>query len=409
MKKIATENSIVVLTPNGAWSWASGRPLKIPVTGSTAPFTVNGEPVLLEKNVVDVLKASVPKQMYRHCDAATDYGGIASVGVEVNDDSLTQKAKATKSKLVTSETNGGFNILVSKPSSVNGVPDPITQHEGSWLIEDARQAMLDDPPPPRDECDKIRIWMRAFIPNDGKNVRCIGKNRWLFKFWLIDLWGFKRSPTCVETDHRDSEKSYRVKTDFTLHFVDMNVKEVNPDDGKAHQPGMSQVVDCETGVRDTEKRKPGEFLEGGRSFKQRVSDGKAEIRGKVSIRAPHLPNAIDNLYDKFKKILPSKKNLKKSLPPADYSFYITYAKTGKTGKLEFLFKIGVWPAFEAYVEINDFQTQILNMPPSDKGPRALFDGGGRINTEQRYREMTLKRDECGRMQGDLVCPKCESD
>lgn len=405
MKKIAIENSNVVLTPNGAWSWASGRELKIPVTGSTAPFTVNGEPVLLEKNVVDVLRASVPKT-YRHCDAA-DQVGIASVGkVDVNDDSLTQKSKATKSKLVTSETNGGFSILVSKPSSVNGVPDPITQHEGSWRIEDARQAICtegavlsssgfgnrtsvesmatnrgeESNDQARDEFDRVRIWMKAFIPNEeNQYVRRIdGENRWVIEF----------GDTCAETDHRgfsnDPKAEARVTTDFTLCFDGSNAK-VEPSGAVAHQPGTSRIVNCKTGV--IEKEAPGKFLTRDLE-KPRVSDGKVEIKGSVSIRTTHSPIPV-----------PGSEYL---LPAVDYSFDITYAKTGN--KLKFCFEIGIFPAFEAYVSLNDSAAQKILTVPADGGPWELFDLWVGRNMKRFCDEMTLKslRDGRGRILGPRV-------
>lgn len=394
MKKIATENSIVVLTPSGAWSWASGRQLKIPVTGSTAPFTVNGEPVLLEKNVVDVLKAGIPKQMYRHCDAATDCGGIASADVRVGNNSLSRRISVAESKLATSETSGTFSIQASKPSSVNGAPDPIGRHAGSWRIKDARQAICTetgrfrpvsgrggDIEGGRDgeaevangqaggEIDEVRIWMKAFIPNEHPDKELIRqipgrKNRWMLNFP-------KYPSTCFETDHRgfsdDPDAEAKVTTDFTLRF-DGAKAEVSPGNGAAHQPGRSRLVACDTGK--LQKEATGQFARGGRALgAPHVADGSVQIIGGVSIRNPFTPPVIS--------------------PFIDYSFDLVYAKDN--GTLTFSITVGAFPAFEAYVSLNGLPARKVLTVPVGRSPIDLYDLGlGVVNVETYRGEEILK-------------------
>lgn len=403
MKKIATENSIVVLTPNGAWSWASGRQLKIPVTGSTAPFTVNGEPVLLETNVVDALQADVPKQMYRHCDAATDYGGIASVDVRVDNDSLTRRISATERKLVTSETSGTFSIRASKPSSVNGTPDPVGQHTGSWRVKDARQTICTEGAispsfssfravaskvdtatnrkssgQANDEVDEVRIWMKAFIPNEHPDKELIRqipgrKNRWMLNFL----------GACFETDHRgfsdDPAAEAKVTTDFTLRF-DGTKAEVSPNNGAAHQPGRSRILECDTGKLKEEAT--GEFSSGGRALgSPHVADGSVQIIGGVSIRNPFIPLGSMSIRNP----LPSDIGVF-----IDYSFDLIYAKND--GRLKFSFTVGTFPAFEAYVSLNGSPARkVLTVQVGKETPWNLGDLGLGVGNSKSYSdEMTLK-------------------
>ena len=417
MKKIATENSIVVLTPSGAWSWAGGRQLNIPVTGSPdAPFTVNGEPVLLEKNVVDVLKAGIPKQMYRHCDAATDCGGIASADVRVENDSLSQRISAAESKLVTSETSGTFSIRASKPSSVNGTPDPVGQHTGSWRVKDARQTICtegaispssfsfssfravasgEDTATNRkssnqasDEVDEVRIWMKAFIPNEHPDKELIRqipgrKNRWMLNFL----------GACFETDHRgfsdDPVAEARVTTDFTLRF-DGTKAEVSPSNGTAHQPGRSRLVECDTGK--LQKEAAGEFSSDGRALESpRVADGSVQIKGEVSIRNPFIPLGSMTVKNPFESDIGVF---------IDYSFDLEYEKD--SGILKCSFKVGTFPAFEAYVSLNGSPArEVLTVQVGKETPVDLFDFGRRVNTKSYCREMVLKESAgiCGASAG----------
>ena len=428
MTKIAIENATVVLTPTGAWSWASGRQLEIRVTGSDAPFTVNGEPVLLAENIVAAIEAGVPKEMYRHCDAATASGAIASVGVKVKENSLSQQMSAAGRKLVTSETRGTFDIQDLAPSMVYTTPDPLGRHSGSWLVKDPPQTICtegaalppfdgvvarsgdrdgpgadDEPEAAQDDSpanegtdrseDELRIWIKAFIPNElpanKKWSRRIPgqKDRWIFRGpkLLGPNVGF-------ETDHRgfsnDPRAEAKVTTDFTLRF-DGEKAEMSPPGSIAHQPGTSRRVDYETG--EVQKQAKGEFSWGGRALgSPAVADGQVQIKGGMSIKNPlaypdaavtrlllwaslplfwvfwasalwHGDRAVAHLARKF-------------APYIDYSFDFTYAKDSRG--LSYRFTAGQFPAFEAYASLNGSPTrELLTLMPESESPVTLYDLG----------------------------------
>ena len=145
MKKIAIENSLVVLEAGGPWLWENGQTIEAQIhRGDARQLTVNGVPALLRNNVVAAIKEEISKNKYRHLPAASNPGGIASVEVTVNDSSLSSHFLYRGEPLVTSDTSGTFTLSAREPSTIPGSPpvaDPIGIHSGSWRFKEAGQEM----------------------------------------------------------------------------------------------------------------------------------------------------------------------------------------------------------------------------------------------------------------------------
>lgn len=115
------------------------------------------------------------------------------------------------------------------------------------------------------ESDRVRIWMKAFIPNvHAANPDLImpvpGRSgRWMIhgpKVLGLELLG---SDVCFMTDHRGFDSNpnatAKVTTDFTIIFDGKSATIEPREREEAHQPGLSRKVFCSSGDPADEPRK----------------------------------------------------------------------------------------------------------------------------------------------------------
>ena len=388
MKRIAVENSIIVLEAKGSWVWENGQAtteVKVP-RGDAQRFTVNGVPALLEGSIVDAIKEQISRNKYCHVPAATKPGGIASVEVTVENSSLSSKLFYQGHPLATSDTLGTFTLSAADRSQTSPQDiDPIGVHSGSWhiketsqevcletddkwqssrspvdrnaLISDTSQAAISDDQKMKIE-GRLHFWIKAFIPDPDqvrwkKNPYTKKKgNEWVFDplseknpftktkegKWVVkpplpDAAIFDRSLSwCFETDNRgflpDPKAPAKVTSEFVFVIRDGDASIEKAGGRDMLRAGQSKAVYCNTGTIARNPR-PGKVESDLEELKITTQDNLKVLNFEVEARNPHFMIA----------------------PIVNYGVTLSYDVKRK--KVHIKVKGQVFPAFEAYYQWND--------------------------------------------------------
>ncbi|MBY3575468.1 hypothetical protein HFN65_31510 [Rhizobium laguerreae] len=227
--------------------------------------------------------------------------------------------------------------------------------------------------------DQLHLWIKAFIPNSHPSrpgyVRNLpnDKNRWVIPGPTIP-WTNTGIPilfdTCFETDNRtfssDSTAEARVTSEAVI-VASLTKANIRPFSSRRyHRAGSSRQVDCKTGSKIAEDHGD---VSGSHFGPPTIADGVVQLTVNSAVKNP--------LTTRF------------GTPSIDYGGTFTWDI--KNQKLRFKGYTGVFPAFEAYAQLNNGPPKRIfgHMPEDGTSTWYLYDFSLMANTKSFVSEIDL--------------------